>query len=541
MPIIMKKISLIRLSVFLVIVLSALLVNGCAHTDSKTPATTGVFQVTEPRQAPTVSQVNPIDMAMDIPIDTTIEAVFTATMDPATLTTSTFTLQRETKQIPGSVTCSGTRVVFKPYENLSYSCGYTATINTMVKDTKGIPIARDRVWTFTTIKAPETITPTPNPAPEVVSVNPLNQTNNVPLNTTIEVVFSRQMDAATFTASTFILQKGTKLVSGLVTCSGTRAVFKPYEALSYSSVYTATIKTGVKDWVGISIIKDQVWTFTTIKAPEAISPTPTPNPAPDVVSVSPVNQTTGVPLNTTIEAVFSREMDPTTLTTSTFTLQQGTKTIPGSVTCSGTRVVLVPANALSYQSVYTAVITPGVKDLQGKSIAEDYKWSFTTVTAPISGGSSGGSVINSPTPTTSPTPSPTIKEITMYDSDLPAPPVSGMTFHFIPSAQGDPGPGKIRVSYLFQTYSIWFGVENHKLWVYHLPKRESLPASLAAFYDSLGITQYTTYTEEDGRYWFDGIPPWINIAKYDPNITTIPTLVELESFSGYTKIRYIAN
>jgi hypothetical protein len=133
---------------------------------------------------------------------------------------------------------------------------------------------------------------------------------------------------------------------------------------------------------------------------------------------------------------------------------------------------------------------------------------------------------------------PVVKTITLSDSDLPSPPVSSMTFHFITPEQGDPGPGKIKATYLFFTYYIWFGVENNKFWVYNLPKRSAVPASLYSYYDSLGIDQYTTYTEQDGKYWFDEIPPWINISKYDPGLTDMPVLVSAASTSGQAQISY---
>jgi len=42
---------------------------------------------------------------------------------------------------------------------------------------------------------------------------------------------------------------------------------------------------------------------------------------PTVFSVSPSNNATGVPINTTITATFDRDMDPTTITTSTLLLR----------------------------------------------------------------------------------------------------------------------------------------------------------------------------------------------------------------------------
>jgi hypothetical protein len=133
---------------------------------------------------------------------------------------------------------------------------------------------------------------------------------------------------------------------------------------------------------------------------------------------------------------------------------------------------------------------------------------------------------------------PVIKSLSITDADLPAPPVSGMVFHFITSAPGEPGPGKIRATYAFFNYYIWFGVDHNQLWVFNLPKRESLPSSLTGFYDSLGINQYSVYDEQSGKYWFNEIPAWINISKYDPALTLIPILVSATSVEGHAQISY---
>jgi hypothetical protein len=132
-----------------------------------------------------------------------------------------------------------------------------------------------------------------------------------------------------------------------------------------------------------------------------------------------------------------------------------------------------------------------------------------------------------------------IRTVTLKDSDLPAPPIQGMTFHFISPLSGEPGPGKLKASYGILSWSIWFGVTDGQLWVYHLPRRESLPESLMGFYDYLGIDQYTRYTEQDGKYWFTSLPPWLNISQYDPGVTTIPALVSASSADGQAAIRYI--
>jgi hypothetical protein len=138
-----------------------------------------------------------------------------------------------------------------------------------------------------------------------------------------------------------------------------------------------------------------------------------------------------------------------------------------------------------------------------------------------------------------PTPTSELRSITLTDNDLPRPPIQGMTFHFITPAQGEPGTGKLQATYGLLSWSVWFGLTDGKLWAYHLPKRESLPASLQSFYDYLGIDEYTVYTEEDGKYWFTSIPPWLNISQRDPDIAQMPALVSIESTERQVTINYI--
>src|SRR5450759_5472707 len=56
--------------------------------------------------------------------------------------------------------------------------------------------------------------------------------------------------------------------------------------------------------------------------------------APKVTSTDPVNNTTGVVINSNISAMFSVPMDPSTITTANFTLKQGETDVPGEVTLS---------------------------------------------------------------------------------------------------------------------------------------------------------------------------------------------------------------
>jgi hypothetical protein len=89
-----------------------------------------------------------------------------------------------------------------------------------------------------------------------------------------------------------------------------------------------------------------------------------------------------VPINTKILATFSEVMDPSTITTSTFTLKRGTTTVSGTVNYTGTTATFVPSSNLAASAAHTATITTGAKDLAGNALRSDFVWSFTTGSTP---------------------------------------------------------------------------------------------------------------------------------------------------------------
>lgn len=97
---------------------------------------------------PTVILVNPADLAINVPLNTTVNATFSEAMDPLTINTSTFTVAGVT----GLVTYDAlTKIAtFSPAGNLAASTTYTATVSTGVKDLAGNTMALDKIWTFTT-------------------------------------------------------------------------------------------------------------------------------------------------------------------------------------------------------------------------------------------------------------------------------------------------------------------------------------------------------------------------------------------------------
>jgi hypothetical protein len=99
---------------------------------------------------PTVSYTNPADAATGVRINRNIVATFSETMDPLTITGTTFTLIQGTTPVPGAVTVLGSVATFAPSSNLAAGTEYTARITNLAADLAGNKLAASKVWTFTT-------------------------------------------------------------------------------------------------------------------------------------------------------------------------------------------------------------------------------------------------------------------------------------------------------------------------------------------------------------------------------------------------------
>jgi hypothetical protein len=118
---------------------------------------------------------------------------------------------------------------------------------------------------------------------------------------------------------------------------------------------------------------------------------------PTVVSVAPPDGSNGICPNTIVVATFSKAMNPSTINTTTFTLAgPGTTSVAGQVTYddSSNAATFTPSSDLELDTLYTATITTGAKDLFGNSLASNFVWSFTTAAtacsaSPVPLGSAG--------------------------------------------------------------------------------------------------------------------------------------------------------
>ena len=326
----------------------ATLISGCAEDDFQ--ETAGV--------CPLVIDTNPDNAATNVPLNQVITVTFNEEMNPSTINSSSF-IVTGASTIAGTLTYSGVTATFTPSVNLTPNTTYVVRITTAVKDLRGNALQEDYLFSFSTGATLQPLVLTTSPTP--------NETGVV-LNKVVSATFNMPMDPATINTSTFTLKQGTTTITGVVTYSGNTALFTPNANLTANTVYTATITTGAHNMAGVALASNYVWNFTT----GAIV-------APRVILTDPFNTETGVLLNKVVTATFDMAMDPLTITTSTFTLKQGTDVILGSVSYSGNMASFTPNNPLLANAVFTATITTGAKNVAGIAIANNYVWTFKTI------------------------------------------------------------------------------------------------------------------------------------------------------------------
>lgn len=147
--------------------------------------------------------------------------------------------------------------------------------------------------------------------------------------------------------------------------------------LSVSTNYTATLATEIEDVAGNTLAGAKVWSFST---GTSIDTTP-----PAVSSTSPSDGEQGAPQNIVVSATFSEDMDPFTITNSTFILSESSGAVAGQVSNNVTekKAFFNPEDVLDASTSYSALITAGVRDISCNNLASEKSWFFTTAAQSI--------------------------------------------------------------------------------------------------------------------------------------------------------------
>ncbi len=384
--------------------------------------------------APTIVTNDPSDGSADVSRLTSVSADFSESLDPASVTSSTFSLRDAAgATVPGSLNYDSVarRVTFTPYDPLGPIVNHIVTVlggTGGIADASGNPLAASASWSFTTGTEANFTAWTPSDAPAVSA-------ENDPAATEVGVKFTVDvdgfingvrfykgigntgthvgnlwdsngllLDSAVFTGETTTGWQQVNFASPVAVQAGTVYVAS-YHAPNgrYASDVGYFIGTGV-DAGPVNLLEDGIsngngvynynnasifpsssiqgtnyWVdvvFTYTIAPD-VSP-------PSVIFTVPTTSQTDVAITTDVQVAFSEAIDFATLTNSTFDLRDSSATVVASSLTydSATRLArLTPQSPLAFDEAYTAVVRggpAGVADLAGNAMSADYSWTFFT-------------------------------------------------------------------------------------------------------------------------------------------------------------------
>jgi M6 family metalloprotease-like protein len=100
-----------------------------------------------------------------------------------------------------------------------------------------------------------------------------------------------------------------------------------------------------------------------------------------ITANSPLADAVNVRSDTSVSVTFGKEINQSTLSSSTFYLKQGSNLVAGAISYnSATKTAtFTPSSPLANGATYTATVTTGIQDQNGNSLGAGKNWTFTTI------------------------------------------------------------------------------------------------------------------------------------------------------------------
>jgi methionine-rich copper-binding protein CopC len=260
------------------------------------------------------------------------------------------------------------KAIITPDEPLKFSMLYVVTVSPFIQDLVGNPLREPIQWTFNTTKEK-----TP---PTVVSTTPLDKVNDVPINSTVTVVFSEEMDIDSLETGIVVHDALENPVIGNTTPTedGMSLTFDPLFSYGYGDSYRVTVLMTVKDMAGNTMVDDYIFQFTVQL--ERIPPR--------MVAIEPADESQFVNRTTRVKVTFSEPMNSTSLAGAVVIQDPDFEEIPTTPQYNAEDYTLIvkPDLPLDYETLYTVIVKDVAKDLAGNLLEKVYSITFTTEKLP---------------------------------------------------------------------------------------------------------------------------------------------------------------
>jgi len=280
--------------------------------------------------APTVVSTTPANSTTGVPINTSYTVVFSGPINPATVAANNVFLApsqdgcNSNYAVPAAqnVDASGRILTVTPSSVLAVGSVYylclNATSGPYIKDPSNDTVSGVE-YQFTTGFS------TSNTGPTYLIGSVANGDSGVGTNVTPVLGFDKAINPATQLSGLAIFQGSTPVAGGWsYNSTFTQATFTPAGGFAASTVYSIQLTSALTDSVGNPLVNPQTISFTTGTGADNVTAT--------LVSYTPINNsTTGE--NPTIRLVYSKAMNPLTITQGQFYLTQNvTNTNVGGTT-----------------------------------------------------------------------------------------------------------------------------------------------------------------------------------------------------------------
>jgi hypothetical protein len=376
-------------------------------TGTQTLSVTSGFNVQNASTTPpAVLQTTPVIGATGVPVNALIQVEFTEPINRATAIASNVQLSdSQVSNIPVSVSldASGRILTVTPSQVLAVGRIQYLYIQSGIQDVYGNSFVYGAQTPLSFTTAYSTVTT----GPSVIGTNPPNGASGVPTNTTIVVGFSAPISPLTQPTGLTVTQGGTAVPGTFSVSTNSQQIsFVPTNPFTAGATYAINYNSELTDFASNALINPGTATFT------ASSTSDTTGPA--VVGFNPVNGSTGVGLNAPFTVMFSKPIDPLSLTVSQLALMDidTDYEISGtlSIAANAMSATFTPSEALLPSTSYVfnvatcayVCLAGGYTDVAGNTGSGSYTV-FTTGTAAVTAAPTVVS-INPPNGTTSSVP-----------------------------------------------------------------------------------------------------------------------------------------
>lgn len=342
--------------------------------------------------APTLNSVSPADNATEVYTKSNLQLVFS---EPVTRGSGDLFIKKSAdnslvqtvNSFSNDLTFSGATVTLNPHDFLPDTSYYVEVPDTFFQDQVGhffSGISGTTAWNFTT-SADASV-------PVLTSISPLHNATSVNIRTDIKLGFHEAIakgtgDLLIRNASSNALIQTINVSSPSVAISGNLLTIDPADLAPGVGYYVEIPPTAITDLVGnrfIGITGNGVWNFTT-SADVA---------APVLTYIAPLDNATGVLVNSNIELAFSESVVKGSGSilikrTSDNSTAQTINVQSSAVKMLGATVLIDPADLVPDTGYYIEVPTTVFTDLAGNpfiGIVGPSLWNFTTTpdgTAPL--------------------------------------------------------------------------------------------------------------------------------------------------------------